>query len=70
MGLSAPLALPIIGARPSEVRTLIRLSVAEIMKIEGERERERGTQRKGRRGNSVMRGQLHFRARNFVVLPT
>ena len=43
MGLSAPLALPIIGARPSEVRTLIRLSVAEIMKIEGERERERDT---------------------------
>ena len=50
MGLSAPLALPIIGARPSEVRTLIRLSVAEIMKIEGavERKRERDTRHKGR----------------------
>ena len=49
MGLSAPLALPIIGARPSEVRTLIRLSVAEIMKIEGESERQ-GEGHKGREG--------------------
>ena len=51
MGLSAPLALPIIGARPSEVRTLIRLSVAEIMKIEGEREREG---HKGRAGEGTV----------------
>ena len=60
MGLSAPLALPIIGARPSEVRTLIRLSVAEIMKIEGAVEKGRGRDTKEGRVNNEMRGQQHF----------
>ena len=59
MAGAAALALPIIGGRPPvhprpmSERTLIRLSVAEIMKIEGE-----GQPASGKEGGTLHKGTM------------